>query len=280
MRESIIFSLLPFEWAQFSFMQNALFAVLLLAPLFALPGCLVVNNRMAFFSDAIGHAALTGVAIGALAGIAAPLPSMLIFACCLAFVISYMRRVSAVPADTVISLVMAGSMALGIVILSRKGGFGRYSRYLIGDLLSLSTTDLYIIAVTLLFVIAAWLFMFNRFFLVSFNETIARSRNVNVFGYDLFFSVMTAFIVTLAVQWIGILVINSLLVLPAAAARNISASLRAYILTALFISLISSVTGLVLSFYLSTAAGATIVLAALGFYILSLIGRFLVSYKL
>ncbi|MCL2689331.1 MAG: metal ABC transporter permease [Chitinispirillia bacterium] len=257
-------------------MQNALLACVLLAPLFALPGCLVVNNRMAFFSDAIGHAALTGVAIGALAGIAAPLPSMLIFACCLAFVISYMRRVSAVPADTVISLVMAGSMALGIVILSRKGGFSRYSRYLIGDLLSLSTTDLYTIAITLLFVIAAWIFMFNRFFLVSFNETIARSRNMNVFGYDLFFSVMTAFIVTLAVQWIGILVINSLLVLPAAAARNISSNLRTYVLTALFISLVSSISGLVLSFYLSTAAGATIVLVALGLYVLSLFGRLLV----
>jgi len=115
--------------------------------------------------------------------------------------------------------------------------------------------------------------MFNRFFLVSFNETIARSRNVNVFGYDLFFSVMIAFIVTLAVQWIGILVINSLLVLPAATARNISSNLRAYILIALFISLISCVTGLVLSFYLSTAAGATIVLVAIGFYVLSLMGR-------
>jgi zinc transport system permease protein len=252
-------------------MQNALLAAILLAPLFALPGCLVVNNRMAFFSDAIGHAALTGVAIGALAGIAQPLPSMLIFAMCLAFVISYLRRVSAVPTDTIISIVMAGSMALGIVILSRKGGFSRYSRYLIGDLLSLSAADLYIIGFTLLFVIAVWLLLFNKFYLISFNETIARSRNINVWGYDLFFSVMVAFIVTLAVQWIGILVINSLLVLPAAAARNMASKLRIYVISAVLISLMSCVGGLVLSFYLATAAGATIALVALGFYIFSFV---------
>jgi len=260
-------------WAQYSFMQRALIAALLLAPLFALPGCLVVNNRMAFFSDAMGHAALTGVAIGALLGIAQPLPSMLAFAVCLACAISFLRRVGGVPTDTVISLVMTGSMALGIVILSRRGGFAQYSRYLIGDLLSITSADLYMIGAALAFVLAAWLFLFNRLCLTSFNEAIARSRGINVRRYDLFFSVTVACIVTIAVQWIGILVISSLLVLPAATARNVATSLRGYVISAVALSLLSCLTGLILSYYLATATGATIVLVALAFYMLSLIPK-------
>jgi zinc transport system permease protein len=254
-------------------MRNALLAVLLLAPLFALPGCLVVNNRMAFFSDAMGHAAMTGVAIGALAGIAHPLPSMIIFAACLACAISFLRRVSGVPADTVISLVATGSMALGIVILSRNGGFAKYSRYLIGDLLSITSADLYMICAALLFVIITWVIFFNRLYLASFNESIARSRGVSVKRYDLFFSVTVAIIVTIAVQWIGILVISSLLVLPAAAARNISSTLRRYVVYAVIISLASCLFGLILSYYAATATGATIVLVALGFYTASLVPK-------
>ncbi|MCL2219809.1 MAG: metal ABC transporter permease [Chitinispirillia bacterium] len=265
--------LLPFEWAQYSFMQNALLAVFLLAPLFALPGCLVINNRMAFFSDAMGHAALTGVAIGALLGIAQPLPSMLVFALLLACVISFLRRVGSVPADTVISLVMTGSMALGIVILSRQGGFARYSRYLIGDLLSINATDLLMIGATLLSVLTIWAFLFNRLYLISFNEPIARSRGINTKRYDMFFSMTVAFIVTIAVQWIGILVISSLLILPAAAARNFASSIRRYVLCAVAVSLVSCLCGLILSYYMATVAGATIVLVALGVYIVSIIPR-------
>jgi zinc transport system permease protein len=250
-------------------MQNALLAVLLLAPLFALPGCLVINNRMAFFSDAMGHAALTGVAIGALLGFSHALPPMLLFALCLACAISFLRRTGRVPTDTVISMVMTGSMALGIVILSRQGGFARYSRYLIGDLLSVTAADLAVIAATLLAVAIVWAFFFNRLCLISFNEAIARSRGIRAYRYDLFFSMLVAFIVTIAVQWIGILVISSLLVLPAAAARNAASTLRGYVLGAVAASLASCVTGLALSYYLATAAGAAIVLSALGFYALS-----------
>ena len=89
-----IIAYLPFEWAQFAFMQNALLAVLLIAPLFALIGCLVISNQMAFFSDAIGHAALTGIAIGTLAGLADPLWAMLAFATVLAVLVSGLRRYS------------------------------------------------------------------------------------------------------------------------------------------------------------------------------------------
>ncbi|MDG5814217.1 metal ABC transporter permease [Chitinispirillales bacterium ANBcel5] len=263
------FETLPFNWAQYRFMQHAFLAVILISPLFALPGCLVVSKQMAFFSDAIGHAALTGIAIGAILGISQPLPSMLLFAVILSVVIQFLRRYTQASIDTVIGLVMAASVALGVVILSRRGGFNRYSRYLIGDLLSLSQSDIIAVAIVLLIVLAVWIFFFNNLFLISFNSTIARSRGVNVWWYELFFSALTAVIVTISVQWIGILVINSLLILPAAASRNLSASLRQFVLFSLAISFVSGLSGLILSYYWATASGATIVLVAMAFYIVS-----------
>jgi len=117
--------LLPFEWAQFEFMRQALLAVLLVAPVFALLGCMVVNNQMAFFSEALGHAALTGIALGALAGLADPLWAMILFAAALTLALAGLRRRSAASMDTLIGLVMACAVALGVALLSRGGGFNK-----------------------------------------------------------------------------------------------------------------------------------------------------------
>ena len=162
---SSLMSILPFEWAHYGFMQNALLAVLIVTPLLAFLGCMVVNNQMAFFSDAIGHSALTGIAIGAILGIANPLWSMLVFAFILAIGITFLRRYSAASSDTVIGIVMSFTVALGIVILSRGGGFNKYSRFLIGDLLSITPHEIAgLCAVAIVFVVL-WITSFNRIFL-------------------------------------------------------------------------------------------------------------------
>jgi zinc transport system permease protein len=268
---SSFISALPFGWAQFGFMQNALLAVLIVTPLFAFLGCMVVNNQMAFFSDAIGHAGLTGIAIGALLGIANPLWSMLVFALVLAIGITFLRRYSAASNDTVIGIVMSFTLALGIVILSRNGGFNRYSSFLIGDLLSIAPKE-----VSMLFVVAAvfvilWITNFNRIFLVSMNTSLARSRKMPVWIIQGIFASITALIVTITIQWIGILVINALLILPATASRNVTRSMVGYLWLASAISLVSGVSGLLFSYYWSTATGATIVLISMFFYIVTLI---------
>ena len=118
-----LIGLLPFEWAHYVFMKNALLAILLISPLFALLGCMVIHNQMAFFSEALGHAALTGIAIGVLLGVADPLWSMTAFAILLALAVSALRRYSAASTDTIIGLVMSFTVALGVVLLSRGGGF-------------------------------------------------------------------------------------------------------------------------------------------------------------
>jgi zinc transport system permease protein len=261
---------LPGEWAQLEFMRLALLAVLLAAPLYAVLGCLVVNSRMAFFSEAIGHAALTGVALGTLAGLADPTPAVLLFSAALALAIAWLRKSSAVSSDTIIGLVMAGAVALGVVLLSRGGGFNRYTRFLIGDLLTITPGELAQLAVLAAITLLIWGVLFNRLFLATLHPVLARSRGVNVWAIEALFSVLIALVVAISIAWIGLLVINSLLILPAAAARNLAKSAAAYLAWALLFSFLAGVAGLVISFYAATATGATIVLAALALFVLTL----------
>jgi len=264
---------LPFEWAQYDFMHNALLAVLLVSPLLALLGCLVINNQMAFFSEAMGHSALTGLALGALLGIADPRATIVGFAVVLTVAMVLMRRYSAVPPDTSIALVMAFVVALGVVLLSRGGGFARYSRYLIGDILTITPGELGILAVVSGGVAVLWVFLFNALFFVSLNRSLAASRGFPAGVLEAVFSVLVAVVVSVSIPWVGLLVINSMLILPAATARNLARNTRGYVLGAVAVSFLSGVIGLVCSYYWNTATGATIVLWACGFFALSLAVR-------
>ena len=261
---------LPFEWARYVFMQNALLAVLLISPLFALLGCMVVQNQMSFFSEAVGHAALTGIAVGVLVGLGDPLWSMLAVAILLALGVSAMRRWSAASTDTVIGLTMAFTVALGVALLSRGGGFAKYSRFLVGDVLTITPHEIVRLVVALGVVLAVWIFGFNRLFFVSLNRSLARSRGMPVWMVETGFAVIVALAVTVSIQWVGLLVINSLLILPAATARNLARDVPRYVGMAVALSLFSGVVGLVVSFSAGTATGATMVLVAMACFVASL----------
>jgi len=271
---TLINQFLPFSWTHYTFMKNALLAVLLVGPIFAVMGTMVVNNKMAFFSDTIGHSALTGIAIGVLLGFQDPLWIMVIFSVLLAVAISMLKSLTGASTDTIIGAVSATMVALGIVILSRGGGFNKFSRFLIGDLLSITPNELLLLAFTLAGVILLWGVMFNKFLLAGINSSLALSRGIPVRLVDTLFCITTAVIVTISIQWVGILIINSLLILPAAAARNISSNMRQYHVFSLLITLTSGVTGLLMSYYWSTATGATIVLFAALFYLGTLLAKF------
>jgi len=258
---------LPFAWTHHTFMKNALLAVLLVSPMFAIMGTMVVNNKMAFFSDTIGHSALTGIAIGVLLGFQDPLWIMVIFSVLLAIAISMLKTLTGASTDTIIGAVSATMVALGIVILSRGGGFNKFSRFLVGDLLSITPNEVLLLIFTLVGVILLWGIMFNKFLLVSVNPSLARSRGIPVRLVETLFCITTAVIVTISIQWVGILIINSLLILPAAAARNISRNMRQYHVVSILITLTSGIAGLLMSYYWSTATGATIVLFAALFYL-------------
>lgn len=263
-------SSLPFEWTSFAFMRLALLAVLLVAPLLGALGTVVVANRMAFFSEAIGHAAFTGIALGVILGIANPLWPMVAFALVLTLAIAWVRRSGALSSDTAIGLVMACTVSLGIVVLSKGGDFARYTKFLIGDMLGVGPDDVAGLAVLAVAVIALFLLFFNRLLLASVSGSLARNRSRRPALAEFSFAALLAIVVTCSLPWIGILVINALLILPAAAARNVARNMAEYFLWSVAFSLLAGTAGLVISFYASTATGATIVLVAAAIFLATL----------
>ncbi|MBC8534508.1 metal ABC transporter permease [Yeguia hominis] len=266
---AILDAVFPFRWAEYQFMKNAFLAVLLITPLFGLVGTMIVNNRMAFFSDALGHSALTGIAIGVLLGVHHYLLSMIGFALLFAVAISAVMESGTSSADTIISVFSSAGLALGIVLLSANGGFAKYSGYLIGDILTVQPEEIALLAILLLVIVLIWGRFYNKLLLTSLNPDMASGKGIRVRLIEKSFVIIVAVLVTVSIKWIGVLMINSLLVLPAATARNITHSVRGSHAASVGLSLFSGISGLILSFYLGTAAGGTIVLLAALLFFLS-----------
>ena len=252
-------------------MQNAFLAVILVTPLFGILSTMVVSNRMAFFSDSLGHGAFTGIALGALIGLGSEIFGLLTFSIIFALLITYIKNKSHSGADTVIGVFSSAAIALGLMLMSAGGQFNKFSRFLIGDLLSISQTDLISLAGVFVTVFVSWIFLFNRLLISSVNKTLARSRGINTHKVESIFAILLAVVVALSIQWVGILIINALLVLPAAAARNVTNSVKQYHFVSVMVSLTSGIVGLLLAYEINSAAGATIVVCAAIIYFATLI---------
>ncbi len=263
-------TLLPFEAFQFTFMKNAFLAILLLTPLLGLLGSMAVNQQMAFFSDALGHSALTGIGLGIVLGMSSDLTAMLIFGIIWAILICVIKQTGAASADTVISVFSSTSIALGLVILSRGGGFAKYSSLLIGDVLAVTPTDLLWLVCALIAGIVLWMVMYNSLLLTSINPSLAKSRGIHTRLSEMAFVVLVAVAVMLAIRWVGVMLINALLILPAAAGRNLARNSRQHALYSVLIALVCGIAGLLSAYAWDTSAGAAIVLYAAACYAVSL----------
>lgn len=257
---SILEAIIPFEFIDYAFMKNALIAIVLVTPVFAILGTMIVNNKMAFFSDALGHSALTGIALGMVLGISNMNISMILFAVIFALLLNYVKNKTNYGADTIISVFSSIAIALGLAMLAQSGNFNKYSSYLVGDILSISNTEILYLFLAFIAVIAFWYLMFNKLNVTSINTTLARSRGVNTKTIDNVFAVLIAIIVMISIRFIGILLINSLLILPAASSRNVAKNMRTYHLFAVIFSLFSGITGLIISYYWNIPTGPMIVL--------------------
>lgn len=256
--------LLPFEWAApgtMYFMKNALLAVLVISPLFGILSTMVVTNRMSFFSDALGHSAFTGIAIGTLCGLADPMWAAILLAAAFALLFTYVQRRSNMASDTVIGVFSSTAVALGIFIATfDSGSFTKFNSLLIGDILSVEPGKIVLLAVILLVVIVLWLCSFNGLMLSSVHPALADSRGIQVFWQEAVFSMAIAVVVTVSMTWVGLMVINSLLVLPAAAARNLARNMRQFHLISIVAAVVAGIAGLMTSYELGSSAGASITL--------------------
>lgn len=261
-----LWDLLPFEMLHWDFMKNALLALLIMAPLFGLLSTMIVTGRMSFFSDALGHSAFTGIAIGALCGMAAPTGAAVAFSVGFALLFSFVRSRSNQAADTIIGVFSSSAVALGIFVATMGGGsFTKYNKYLIGDILSVTPGEIGMLALVLVAVVIFWILCANRLTLTAIHPQLASSRGIPVGMSQTLFVTAIAVVVTLSISSVGLLILNSLLVLPAASARNISRNLRQYHGYSVLFALVAGIGGLTVSYYLGCSAGAAIslILAAI-----------------
>ena len=249
------------DFLSMNFMKNALLAVLIMAPLFGLLSTMIVTGKMSFFSDALGHSGFTGIAIGVLCGASLPIAWAVGLSVVFALLFSYVRARTSQSADTIIGVFSSTAVALGIFIATMGGGsFTKFNRYLIGDILSVTPLEIGLLALVLAAVLVLWCLSSNHLVLTAIHPQLASSRGISVRRNETLFTVCIAVVVTLAMSWVGLMVINSLLVLPAASARNVARNLRQYHLLSVLGALACSLAGLITAYYLGCSAGAAIAL--------------------
>lgn len=263
--------LLPFEILQARFMQQALLGLVLLAPMAAAMGVQVVNFRMAFFSDAISHSAFAGVALGLIAAVN-PQAAMLAFGVLVGIVITTLQRRSPLSSDTVIGVIFAAVIAFGLAVVSRDQNVARdLQRFLYGDILTIREGEVLGLALLLagLMLFQAW--GYNRMLYIGLNPILAKAHRVRVAAYQYLFAGLLALVVIFAVWAVGVLLVTALLIVPAAAGRNLARSAGAMFWWAIGVAETSAVAGLIVSAqdWARTATGATVVLCAFGWFVLS-----------
>ena len=263
--------ILPFDCLQARFMQQALLGLILLAPLAAAMGVQVVNFRMAFFSDAISHSAFAGVALGLIASLN-PQLSMLAFGVLVGLAIAILQRLSTLSSDTVIGVIFAAVVAFGLAVVSRDQNVARdIQRFLYGDILTISDTQIMGLLALFAALTAFQAWGYNRLIYIGLNSTLAKAHRVPVAAYQYLFAALLALVVIFAVWAVGVLLVTALLIVPAAAGRNLARSAGAMFWWALVVAETSAVAGLVISAqdWARTATGATVILCAFGWFVLS-----------
>lgn len=266
-------AMFPLDGMDMRFMQRALVALVLLAPMTAALGVQVVHYRMAFFSDAVGHSAFAGVAVGLILGVD-PHISMPLFGLAVGLVIMFMQRFSALPSDTVIGVVFSAVVAGGLAVVSRNNTVARdLQQFLYGDILTMTETDiLWLLALFALFVLFQT-FAFNRLLYAGTSNIIAKAHRVPVALCEYLFAALLALVVMFSVWGVGVLLVTAMLTVPAASARNFARSAGGMFWWAMLVGTSSAVAGLSLSVqpWMGTATGATVILVACLWFLISVV---------
>ena len=226
---------------QYGFVINALMCALLIGPVLGAVGTMVVTKRMAFYSLAIGNAAMTGVAIGVLLGESYTEPYISMFAFCILFglVLNYTKGRTNISADTLIGVFLSISLAIGsslLLFVSARVNTHILEAVLFGSVLTVSDTDMNVLIVVTILVLAVGLPLFNHMLLSSLNPSLASVRGVRVQLMEYVFVLMITLLTVACLKIVGAVLVEALLLIPAAAARNIISSMRGFIFWSMGIS--------------------------------------------
>ncbi len=262
---------LPFDCLQARFMQQAFIGLLLLAPMAAAMGVQVVNFRMAFFSDAISHSAFAGVAMGLIFALD-PRWTMPLFGLLVGLGIVRVQRSSRLSVDTVIGVAFSAVIAFGLAVISRDRSVARdMQRFLYGDILTITDTEIIGMAILFVLLMVFQAYGYNRLLYIGLSPVLARAHRVQTAAYQYAFAGLLSVVVIFSVWAVGVLLVTAMMIVPAAAARNLARSAGAMFWWSLIISASSAISGLLISGqeWARTATGATIILCAFAWFLAS-----------
>ncbi len=259
------------DFFAYDFLTRALIAGLLVGVIAPVLGMFLTVRRYSLIADTLSHASLAGVAIGILVGIN-PILSAIVVAILVAIGIERLRLSSSLSGESVLALFLSGSLAFAVVAMSAADAFnGGMLVYLFGSITTVSPQDLWIIGGLTVISLGIVLKFYPQFFLLSFDEDIARANGLSVTAYSLVLAILTATTVAVSMRVVGILLIGALMVVPVLAASQWKRGFKDTMLLAVFISLLSVIAGLFISYSFNLATGGTIVLCSIGLFIGSLI---------
>jgi zinc transport system permease protein len=247
------------EFLQYGFMQRAFIAGVLIAVLCAVIGLFLVLRRMALLGDGLAHVSFGGIAAGMLFGVN-PIISALVFSVLGAFGIQKLKQ-RKVYGDSAIAIFFSFGLALGVILISLSRGFNAdlYS-YLFGSILAVSETDIALILLLGTGVLSVIYLLYKELVYITFDESSARASGLPVEKLDTLLVVLTSVVVVLSMQIVGILLVSSLIVIPASTALLMFSSFRKTMLGAIGIAVAAVIAGLILAYYFNLATGGAIVM--------------------
>lgn len=254
------------DFLDYDFMRRALLAGLFIGMVAPLLGMFLTVRRQALIADTLAHASLAGVALGLLLGFD-PLLAAGALAVLAALFIERLRTLGWFSGDSLLALILSGSLAFAVVGMSAADRFNAgVLQYLFGGITTVSTQDLWLIGSVSTLVLILCVLLFKEFFLLSFDEDIARAQGMKTSFLNTMMALMTALTVAVGMRVVGVLLMGALMVIPVLAAMRLGLSFRATSVIAVAISLLSVIVGLLLSYTYDIAAGGAIVLVAIGIF--------------
>jgi zinc transport system permease protein len=266
--------LLPSDF-QYPFLIRGFLCVLVLAPILGGLSHLVVTRRMAFFSAALGQAALTGVAIGLLLGepLNAPYGGMFGFCLLATLAMVYVKRHATLPPDTLIGVFHALTLGLGLcllVALTRQFNVHQVESVLFGSLLTVTDGDLLLLLIVGVLVAVLLVREYNKLLLDSLSPPLARVSGADSAFLEYFFAILLTLSIVVSLKVIGALLVEALVVVPAAASRNVARSARSYLIWSVLVAFFAGAGGLGVSTKLLVPTGGAVVLAVSAIFFVTL----------
>ncbi len=261
------------EILQYSFMQRALLAGMIIGILCPLIGIFIVLRRMSLIGDCLSHVALAGIAAGILTGIY-PLAMALGASVVAALAIEKLRKAYEQYAELAIAIILSAGIGTAVVLISMAKSFNvDLFGYLFGSITTVLPEDLKVISFLGLFIIISVVLLYKELFYIAFDEEAAVLSGIPVRWINIFFIVVVAATITLSMRIVGVLLVSSLMVIPVATSLQIARSFKQAMIFSLIFAELAVISGIIVSFHFELASGGTIVLTSIAILLIVLLGK-------